>query len=40
MPGLVIRYAYLWRSDYLRGQEGVSDLSVGLTRCPSLGFLQ
>jgi hypothetical protein len=26
IPGLVIRYAYLWRSDYLRGQEeGVKD---------------
>ena len=26
IPGLVIRYAYLWRSEYLRGQEeGVKD---------------
>jgi hypothetical protein len=25
-PGLVIRYSYLWRSEYLRGQEeGVKD---------------
>jgi hypothetical protein len=26
LPGLVVRYSYLWRSEYLRGQEeGVKD---------------
>jgi hypothetical protein len=34
-PGLVIRYSYLWRAEYLRGQEeGVKDRPCAIVLAP------
>lgn len=34
-PGLVIRYAYLWRAEHLRGQEeGVKDRPCAIVLAP------